>query len=59
MTHHVKILAEKGGICHLENPFPDSGFKIEGLQNNTIQIKDNELNIQMSPGRQVTLVRVD
>jgi alpha-L-fucosidase 2 len=57
LTRNVKIMAEKGGICRLENPFPDSGFKVEGILNNNIQIKDNELNIQMSPGEQVTLVR--
>ena len=59
LTRHVKIQAEKGGLCCLENPFPDSGFKVEGILNSAIQIKDNKLNIQMSPGEQVTLVRKD
>jgi alpha-L-fucosidase 2 len=59
LTRHVKILAEKEGLCRIENPFPNSRFKAEGIQKNLLQQKGNELHIKMSPGRQVTLVRTD
>ncbi len=59
LTRHVKILAEKEGLCRLENPFPGSRFKAEGIPKDMIQQKNNELHIKMSPGRQVVLVRTD
>ncbi|MHC4070303.1 MAG: glycosyl hydrolase family 95 catalytic domain-containing protein, partial [Planctomycetota bacterium] len=59
LTRHVKIMAEKEGTCRIENPFPDSGFKVEGIPKNLLQQKGNEIHINMSPGRQVTLVRTD
>ncbi|MBC8472506.1 MAG: glycoside hydrolase N-terminal domain-containing protein [Planctomycetes bacterium] len=59
LTRHVKILAEKEGLCRLENPFVNSQFKTEGIPKNMVQQKDNELHIKMSPGRQVTLVRIN
>jgi alpha-L-fucosidase 2 len=59
LTRHVKILAEKEGLCRLENPFPGSGFKVEGIPKNMVKQNDNELHINMSPGRQVVLVRTD
>jgi alpha-L-fucosidase 2 len=59
LTQHVKITAEKEGICRLENPFPNSSFKAEDVPKNMIKQKDNELHIPMSPGRQIVLIRTD
>ncbi len=58
-TRQVKITAEKEGICCLENPFPNSSFKAEGIQKDMIQQKDNKLYIPISPGRQIVLIRTD
>jgi alpha-L-fucosidase 2 len=59
LTRNVKILAEKNGTCRLENPFPDSRFKIQGIPTIMAQLKEDEFHIPMSSGRQVTLVRID
>ncbi|NQT03828.1 MAG: hypothetical protein HQ580_17510, partial [Planctomycetes bacterium] len=59
LTRQVELIAEKKGICRLENPFVDSRFNAEGIPKNMVQQKGIELHIKMSPGRQVTLVRTD
>jgi alpha-L-fucosidase 2 len=59
ITRNVKILAEKEGLCRIENPFPDSRFKLEGLPEKFLLRKGDEFHIQMSPGRQIVLVRID
>jgi alpha-L-fucosidase 2 len=59
LTSHVKIQAEKKGTCRIENPFPGSGYKVEGIPTPIAVLKEDEFYISMSPGEQVTLVRKD
>jgi alpha-L-fucosidase 2 len=59
LTRHVKIQAEKKGTCRIENPFPGSGYKVEGIPTPIAVLKEDEFYISMSPGEQVTLVRKD
>ncbi|MFH1716927.1 MAG: glycoside hydrolase N-terminal domain-containing protein [Planctomycetota bacterium] len=54
-TRCVTVVAEKGGLCRLENPFPDSKFNVEGVPKKLIEETGNELHIPMSPGRRVLL----
>jgi alpha-L-fucosidase 2 len=51
----VAIMAEKGGLCRLENPFPGSNFHAEGIAKKVLQEKDNEIHLKMSPGQRVIL----
>ncbi len=51
----VAIVAEKGGLCRLENPFPDSIVHSEGIAKKAIQQNENEIHLKMSPGQRVVL----
>ncbi|MFZ2147301.1 MAG: glycoside hydrolase N-terminal domain-containing protein [Sedimentisphaerales bacterium] len=57
LTQRVEIFAEKGGMCHLENPFQDSQFNVEGIPKDAVRKVNNELHIQMLAGQQITLER--
>lgn len=59
LTRHVKILAEKGGVCRLENPFGGSQFDIEEATRDSVREIGDELHIRMSPGQRIVLMRVD
>ena len=59
LTRRVELIAEKNRMCRLENPFANSQFKVEGVPKELVQEIDNELHVQMSPGRRVVILRTD
>jgi alpha-L-fucosidase 2 len=59
LTRHIKIFAEKGGMCRVENPFGGSQFDIEGAIRKSVREIGDELQIRMSPGQRIALLRKD
>jgi len=53
----VEILAEKGGVCRLENPFGKSEYRIEGVDEKAITVDGQDFVLETSPGQKITFSR--
>lgn len=54
-TQRVEIQSEKGGACHLENPFPDGGFEVVEGKSEKVSANDSLILIELLPGEKVAL----
>jgi alpha-L-fucosidase 2 len=57
LTQRVEILAEKGGLCRLEDPFCGERFQVIGTKISALKKKGEEIALPMSPDQKVVLFR--
>lgn len=55
-TQRVDIQSEKGGVCLLENPFPEGSFLVAEGDTAKVSTKDSQILIDMLPGETISLV---
>jgi hypothetical protein len=56
-VQRVEIVSEKGGLCRLENPFPNAGFGVEGIGRDSVEIESGEVQFATEPGQRIVLTR--
>jgi len=56
-TQTVTIISEKGGFCHLENPFGNDDYEFKGISKNTLRQIGNYLILPTTAGQKITLTR--
>jgi alpha-L-fucosidase 2 len=56
-TQRVEVIAEKGGLLRLENPFPEASDAIAGIDASHAKVDGKDLMIQTSPGQKLVLPR--
>ncbi len=55
LTRRVEIVAEKGGLLRLENPFAGTPDAVVGLDAGTSKVEGNDFAIRTSPGQKIVL----
>jgi alpha-L-fucosidase 2 len=56
-TQTVTITSEKGGICHIENPFGKNDYEIQGVARPGFRESENLFTMGTSAGQKITLIR--
>lgn len=57
VTQFVEILAEKGSVCRLENPFGKSLYRIEGIDKKAVTTDGHDFVLKISPAQKITFSR--
>ncbi len=56
-TQRVEIVAEKGGLLRIENPFPGTPDAVIGVDAGNAKVDGNDLIIRTAPGQKIVLAR--
>jgi len=56
-TQSVELVAEKGGLLRIENPFGDADYRADGVDAGDIRTDGGDLVVRMSPGQRLVLSR--
>jgi alpha-L-fucosidase 2 len=56
-TETVTIISEKGGTCHLENPFGKNDYEVIGVGRSTFSKSEHSLIELTLAGQKITLIR--
>jgi alpha-L-fucosidase 2 len=56
-TQTVTIISEKGGFCHLENPFGNDDYEAIGVTRTAFSTSRHLLAMGTLPGQKITLIR--
>jgi alpha-L-fucosidase 2 len=56
-THSVEIIAEKGGLLRLENPFGPPGYRVTGADASAVVVDGQDLLVRTSPGQKLIFAR--
>ncbi len=57
MAQRVEIVAEKGGLLRIENPFPETPAAAMGVDVGNMKVDGNDLIIRTTPGQKIVLTR--
>ncbi len=55
VTRRVEILAEKGGLLRMENPFPGTPDQVTGIDASNTKVDGNAFMIRTAPGQKLSL----
>ena len=58
ITQRVEIVAEKGGLLRLANPFPEVSHPIMGARASDVKVDGEDLIVSTSPGQKIVLGRL-
>lgn len=56
-TQRLEILAEKGGVLRLENPFPGASYAVAGIDPGSVKQDGTDLIIATTPGQRLSFSR--
>jgi len=56
-TQTVTIISEKGGTCHIENPFGKNDYELQGVARTAFSESENLFTIPTSAGQKISLIR--
>jgi alpha-L-fucosidase 2 len=56
-TQTVTIISEKGGFCHLENPFGKNAYELIGVGRTNFYTSKQRLTLGAPAGQKITLIR--
>lgn len=56
VAERIEIMAEKGGLCRIENPFGRAGYDTEGAVSN-LRSSGEEFVVMTRPGQKITFIR--
>jgi len=56
-THSVEMVAEKGGLLRIENPFGEAAYMVAGADASEVKVDGQSLVVRTSPGQKLRLAR--
>ena len=57
VTQRVEIIAEKGGLLRLENPFPGASYAVTGIDPGSVKMDGADFIVTTTPGQRLSLSR--
>ena len=57
VTQRVEIIAEKGGLLRIENPFPGASYAVTGIDPGSVKVEAADLIVATTPGQRLSFSR--
>ncbi|MCX5643773.1 MAG: glycoside hydrolase N-terminal domain-containing protein [Phycisphaerae bacterium] len=57
VTQRVEIIAEKGGLLRLENPFPEASYAVTGIDGGSVKMEGTDLIVATTPSQRLSFSR--